>query len=106
MGWGGALERVGEGGCELDLVGVWVLWVIDEEKKKREMVNIVLLVIQCSCLWISGYQTVDWHRGSPFASRDVVSQRSLRPGEEVSILQVYKPEDGSYQIHLDAYIQL
>lgn len=62
------------------------------------MVNIVLLVIQCSCLWILGHQKI--------ASRNVVLQRSLRPGKEVSILQVYEPEGGKYEIHLDAYIQL
>jgi len=75
MGWGRALERVGERGCELDLVGVWVLWVMDEEKKKkREMVNIVLLVIQCSCLWILGHQT-----GILYCNNVSVRDRGIEP---------------------------
>lgn len=50
MGWGRALERMGERGCELDLVAGAHWSSVERQVGMEEMVNIVLLVIQCSCL--------------------------------------------------------
>jgi hypothetical protein len=48
MGWGWALERVGERRCELGLVDRGYLGFGERKIEMEEMVNIVLLVNQCS----------------------------------------------------------
>jgi hypothetical protein len=55
MGWGWALERVGERGCELDLVDGGCLGFRERKIETEEMVNIVLLVNQCSCYGFLGH---------------------------------------------------